>query len=59
MLFHFRTDDLKLKDGVKEAKVTLTGQLKSQVAAKSAKQTNARALISGSDNVYILRPKKK
>ena len=59
MLFHFRTSDLKLRDGVKEAKVTLTGQLKNQVATQSAGRTSDGTLISGSDRVFILRPKKK
>jgi hypothetical protein len=59
MLFHFRTNDLKLADGVKEAKLTLTGKLKDQVAAQSARPTKDGTRISGSDNVYILRPKKE
>jgi len=59
MLFHFRTGDLKLGGGVKEARLTLTGQLKDQAAAKSEKHINDVTRISGSDNVHILRPKKK
>lgn len=59
MLFHFRIGDLKLADGVREARLTLTGQLKSHAAAKSGKHVNDVTRISGSDNVHILRPKKK
>jgi len=59
MLFQFRTSDLKLGDGFTEARLTLTGQLKDQAAAKSGKHANGVTRISGSDNVHILRPKKK
>ena len=59
MLFHFETKDLKLNNGVKVAELKLTGQLKSPVATQSAGRTSDGTPISGSDKVFILRPKKK
>jgi len=65
MLFHFRTQDLKLKDGVAKADVTLTGQLASQAAGPSVRSLQSTdriddgTPISGTDNVYILERKKK
>ncbi|MHC4558820.1 MAG: hypothetical protein ACYTFW_14860 [Planctomycetota bacterium] len=56
MLLHFRTNELKLEDGT--TTVTLTGQLNSQLTAQSAGQIKDGAMISGTDNVYILRSKK-
>jgi len=65
MLFHFRTKDLKLEDGVTQAEVTLTGELGSLLAGPSARslqsasQTDDATPIKGTDNVHILRPKKR
>jgi hypothetical protein len=59
MLFYFRTGDLKLGDGLKEATLTLTAQLKNKAAVQPDKRINDVTLISGSDGVNILRPKKK
>jgi hypothetical protein len=56
MVFHFRTNELKLEDGATTA--TLTGQLEGQLAAESAGQIKDGAMISGTDNVSILRSKK-
>ena len=58
MVFHFKTEDLKLKNGVKVAELKLTGRLKTPVGAQSAGRTNGGKLISGSDRVFVLRPKK-
>lgn len=59
MLFHFKTKDLKLMNGVKVAELRLTGQLKSPAAAQSAGRPKDGKLISGSDRVFILRSEKK
>ncbi len=59
MLFHFKSKDLKLMNGVKVAELRLTGRLKYPVAAQSAGRTNDGKLISGSDRVFILRSEKK
>ena len=59
MVFHFRTQDLKLDDGATKAVVKLTGRIKSHAVDQSAGQANDSALIVGTDNVYILRPEKK
>ena len=65
MLFHFRTQDLRLEDGVAKAAVTLTGQLGGQAAGPSSRSLQSTSRvddgtpISGTDNVYILRRKKK
>jgi hypothetical protein len=65
MLLHFRTQDLKLADGIVEAIVELTGQLASPAAGPSARSLQSAdpiadgTPISGTEKVYILRPKKK
>ena len=59
MLFHFTISDLKLEEGVKEARLTLTGKLKDPAAAQSTRPTKAGTLVSGSDNVHILCSKEK
>jgi hypothetical protein len=59
MLFHFKTNDLKLEAGVIQTTVTLTGQLRGPTAAMSAGKINDGILISGTENVYILRRNKK
>lgn len=50
MVFHFRTRDLQLEDGVKKAALTLTGQVMIQ---------DNSTLISGTEDVYILWPMRK
>ncbi len=59
MLFHFRITDLELEDGSAETEVTLTGQMGSLVALRSASRINDGMPITGTDSVHILRPKKK
>jgi hypothetical protein len=61
MVFHFRTRNLQLEDGVKKATLELTGQFigKSDFMAKSASITKGDPIpISGTEDVYILRPRK-
>jgi len=50
MVFHFKTGDLQLEDGAKKAALTLTGQVMIQ---------DNPTLISGTEDVYILWPRKK
>jgi len=50
MVFHFRAKDLQLEDGVKKATLTLTGQVMIR---------DNSTLISGTEDVYILWPRKK
>ena len=57
MVLHFSTNELELEDGVMT--VTLTGQLESQMAVRSAGQTNDGTLISGTDDVQVLQSKSK
>lgn len=66
MLFHFRTQELKLEQGVSVAKVKLTGQLGgSQTEGgpvgflKASSQIDDGMPLSGSAEVHILQPKKK
>jgi hypothetical protein len=65
MLLHFRTEDLKLADGIVEAIVELTGQLASPAAGPSVRSLQSAdpiadgTPISGTEKVYIRRPKTK
>jgi len=59
MVFHFRTEDLQLREGGSKVVVKLTGKLKHQVEGQNTRLDNGGVLITGTDNVYILRPRKK
>lgn len=65
IVFQFQTKELKLEDGVAEAVLKLTGQLAGQATGPSVRslqstgQINDGKPISGTEKVYILRPKKK